>query len=132
MSRDIKVRACCKNIKTGKLKMFKPFYLSWLTIKGTAPEDFTAAQDANWDKNTIFLQYTGLKDENGKEIYEGDIVKASIYSDETPQILEVEYRGSGFLIDYEDSETDCVLLSEFPSSVEIIGNIYENPELLEA
>ena len=61
-------------------------------------------------------------------VYEGDIVRAYIYSDEEPQELTVQWLGSGFVIEYEDSESDIVLISEFVGSIEIIGNIYENPE----
>lgn len=76
------------------------------------------------------MQYTGLRDRHGKEIYEGDVVRASIYCDEDAQVLEVKYRGTGFVIDYRDSEADYFMLSDFPGTVEVLGNIYENPELL--
>ncbi len=77
----------------------------------------------------IPLQFIGLHDKNGKEIYEGDWVEASIYGDEVPQVLEVEYRNTCFVIDYEDSESDCVPVGHFVGNLKIIGNIYENPEL---
>ncbi len=68
---------------------------------------------------------------NGQSIYKGDIVSASIYFNEEPQILEIKYVGTAFVIDYEDTESDTVLLSEFMGSVEVIGNTTDDPELLE-
>lgn len=75
-------------------------------------------------------QFIGLKDRNGKDVLEADIVKASIYSDEPESILEVRYDGGCFVIDYHDSESDFVPVGWFVGSVEVIDNIHENPELL--
>lgn len=64
----------------------------------------------------ILMQYTGLKDKNGKEIYEGDIVYSTYYRHN----IEIEDIFTMYKwFDYPESE-------EF----EIIGNIYENPELI--
>jgi len=73
----------------------------------------------NQDNNWILMQYTGLKDKNGREIYEGDVVKEEFYG----YILEVK------LPEFLVSNFDDGCFRE-DGSVVILGNIYENPELL--
>lgn len=82
----------------------------------------------------IIEQYTGLKDKNGKEIYEGDILWLkhfySITGEDTGTAVEVywEKEDASFTIgDWFAPLGDLVSGNE----VEIIGNIHENPELLE-
>ena len=80
--------------------------------------------------DVILMQSTGLKDKNGVEIFEGDIVKGySVYpatsTFESFLMGEVYYTNRG--------TWDCYsyILGGFNEQMEIIGNIYENPELLE-
>ena len=75
-------------------------------------------------------QYTGLKDKNGKKIFEGDIVKDDYC------IYEVVYDGNGYYIEVVKLLKECgtqkgILydLSDY-KDLEVIGNIYDNPELL--
>lgn len=76
--------------------------------------------------NIVAEQYTGLKDKDGKEIYEGDIVK-----DHNEWIAVIVWREkmAAFGIKWVDGVEDDF---EFHLPCEIIGNIHENPELLEA
>jgi len=82
---------------------------------------------------TIWMQYTGLKDKNGKEIYEGDIVEASISSEWDEEVP----RNERAVVVFEEDRYWCK--SQYTPdwyemdafSWEVIGNIYENPELLE-
>jgi hypothetical protein len=80
------------------------------------------SEDLNWS------QFTGLKDKNGKEIYEGDVVKARLVGGDA----------GGWYSVWFNALNACWMLSkdgttEFSASfenLEVIGNIYENPELL--
>jgi uncharacterized phage protein (TIGR01671 family) len=83
-------------------------------------------------KDIELMQYTGLKDKNGKEIYEGDIVK---YFDNKEHIVVVENikeLGTGMYLKRVGSGYYTLNPSVIRDyEVEVIGNIYENPELLE-
>ena len=81
----------------------------------------------------IPLQYTGLKDKNGKEIYEGDVIRTDNYKGIHVFVVEYEFDYCGalgaFVFNTKDeaSSVHC----EANETGDVIGNIYENPELLE-
>ncbi len=104
--------------------------------------------DIKWGEETgpkeqdyVFCQFTGLKDKNGKEIYEGDILTSENYPfDEGNYLIEVSFDTGTFfgyvVMTKKGSENvagraegNSINPEEF-SNFEIIGNIYENPNLL--
>jgi len=99
------------------------------------PDDNWSSSDLIEDHNWKVMQFTNLHDRNGKEIYEGDILKREIFYNVDRRITVVTYqKGCICLITPGDEPTDGRILCKtdelFTGKVEVIGNIYENPVLL--
>ncbi len=112
MNREIKFRVWNQKRK---------IMYSWEDLTHMEVQDMCQSIFAPFD-HEIVMQYTGLKDKNGKEIYEGDIV---IYNDD---LYIVDFGYAGFkLLDKNGIQQQ--FQNDF-GNIEVIGNIYENPELL--
>lgn len=120
MKREIKFRMWRDNKMQG---------IHTMQSKRTGTDVPVEPQNFAFSEEEILMQYTGLKDKNGKEIYEGDIIK---FADEHLKVIfnscnapfDVEYIGG-------DLEPLVPIGGEWiAEQIEIIGNIYETPELL--
>lgn len=76
------------------------------------------------------MQYTGLKDKYGKDIYEGDIIRYE-HSAVGSIVRVVQYKYGMYGVEGNVKGTQIPFANILDSTREVIGNIYENPELLE-
>lgn len=109
------------------LKYFIGYVLG--TDEDGSPHDLDAVQV---DPATI-CQCTGLKDKNGKLIFENDIMEAHIDEDfpEDVSRFKVEWNGKGWVENHPDG-VDREYLDDFDTEhFKVVGNIFDNPELLE-
>lgn len=74
------------------------------------------------------MQYTNLKDKNGKEIYEGDILKVKV--DDGEANLYVKYTNGEYRVVNKGKWEDSLYAYMYFGDVEVVGNIYENKDLI--
>lgn len=158
MNREIKFRAWTTRDKCwigGFCIHNSGLYSDLINAKIEEPQHLAIA-DAHWktskeideqEDRIIIMQFTGLKDKNGKEIFEGDIIKQEF--DEKTWIYEIIIPNTGTqnfyrICRYRDFRTDEYGQYEYGNfylqentgelheskDYEVIGNIYENPDLL--
>ena len=143
MNREIKFRIWDKN-----KKIFLPLeykYSSDYSTPPAAPLIDISGRLWNWSsqhwgmdnelaknpEDYIIQQYTGLKDKNEKEIYEGDLVNVNFRRCGKFN-CKIVYEGPSFefYVIPEEELSFPMSIRDIPIEIEIIGNIFENPELL--
>ena len=134
--REFKFRAYHK--EKGYNKIFPVYSFSRLYVW----EDLGLYELKHDRKDCIVMQFTGLVDKNGTDIYEGDIIEYQGYP-ENPDYRDarlVKFVKGGFILRYLWSNDNKPHESEYmmqlwyatiPERYVVIGNIHENPELLE-
>lgn len=130
--RDIKFRAWDNQNKqmldVQELNFEDCFYGGEMQIRTTMYSDYFDCREMP------LMQYTGLHDKNGKEIYEGDIVKFDYREEEN---FEIVFEDGAFWIRNKDNEYialhEVIEICKKPNNwkIEVIGNIYDNKNLLE-
>lgn len=128
--REIRFRAWVKNDNGNYMSPVGGIDFNTNNIMVYVPKP-TADGDVDWDgdavdgENIILMQYTGLKDKNGKEIYEGDIINPAKAKYKDYRIIKWES-----VEDLEESYTGFDIYPSYTKKFEVVGNIYENPELI--
>jgi uncharacterized phage protein (TIGR01671 family) len=123
--REIKFRAWDKEAKVMH-EWNNQFFSDTSPVTGYS-SDFPTGEDM------ILMQFTGLHDKNGKEIYEGDVLKCGRYvlgrgpADKGYRNRVVNWSGTrgSWILDDDDGWNASIY-----SNIEVVGNFYENPELL--
>ena len=135
-----KIKYCAKTkLENGKTRWVHGFYYEVFKTPYILPESETCATAHIVDKETlrVFIQRT---DKNGVEVYEGDILQSAIFDDECAKLIreyyvvEWDFEQMGFLCRFLGPSKDIDVFSQkwFDEHITVVGNLWENPNLLKA
>ena len=133
--RDIKFKIYDKELKESHIEKLQDLCEDDYWYDGETDVWSVLYDSHNEQERFVALQYTGLKDKNGTEIYEGDIVQDHFYEKKA----KIIYMEAAFYLDYtfdfiqyETNHNRYQLISNYDTreALEVIGNIYDNPELI--
>jgi len=144
MEREIKFRAWDDGVMVYPSETYGDIYNEYIiSLDG---EIFRTMEESNGNycpsslsakrvNNVTLMQYTGIKDRNGKEIYEGDVVTCHTKHHKLFKKGTVVFNNGFFAIetvDYASVDSDSLLQTHFwnNENFEVIGNIFESPELI--
>lgn len=135
--KEIKFRGCHTAQDGSKLIFYPNDKRFRITMDGDVLENYGKSGEEFWevvyDADVELQQYTGLKDKNGKEIYDGDILEYQKECEEgccrrpTRGQVFIEISQAEF---YTTSQGEWLLKDEVAENSIVIGNIFENPDLL--
>lgn len=136
MNRDILFRAKLKDDYSNKGWQYGLVYCTWFSgnifkywLKPIKKKNLTTFDTVCVDPETI-CEYTGLTDKNGTKIFEGDIVR---YGDSIHKVVFEQRNGTAYFgLFWSPKETVPFGKYQDLRHIEVIGNIYDNPELLKA
>ena len=120
MNREIKFRAWQSQEK----KMY---------VQGDAVDENRKVFWDIWENKTHIsepMQFTGLKDKNGKEVYEGDICRYSHDKDSKEYTGTIFYKSNSACFHLKTGDDSSFALLGHQKEIKVIGNIYETPELI--
>lgn len=130
MNREIKFRG--KDVDTnqwvyGSLMVYKKHYptITWVDDIGPVEKKHTCVVYPD-----SVGEYTGLRDKNSKEIYEGDIVLQQGYNGKKMPMV-VKFGNGAFIVGYHKGSSTRKTPMLVSSKCEVIGNIFDNPELID-
>lgn len=145
MIREIKFRAWDKKNKIMRTVWSIDWSFNRSEIQSISLNDVIDEQNTLWNDNFELMEFTGLLDKNGKEIYEGDIIKITYgtfnFKGKKEVITDVYFAQQAFRYRHDDGSGSVLYFNSveiikgyeaITQDVELIGNIYEHKNLLDA
>lgn len=126
MKNRYKFRAWDKTMREIKFRVWDTDFKKMLLVNDAKFVNgvMIGAKGVSWDSKVVIMQFTGLKDKNSREIFESDILK------DYGEVVWVEQSASFRVNPFGNKDISFMESFLNMDELEVIGNVYENPELL--